>query len=125
MSRLKDQLSAAHARTLGEFLWKRHGGADGKATPRTRTPEANSTRIRLQGEGAKALYEFYPSREMLEDESKSSWKSSAIITPICSHPKLSGTCTGYLLATAIEAGPGWPVHAGAFGASLAESVALR
>ncbi len=68
VSRLKDQLSAAQARTIGEFFWKRHGGPEGKATPRTRTPEANSTRIRLRGEGAKALYEYYPSQEMLEDE---------------------------------------------------------
>ncbi|MGC1586431.1 MAG: type II CRISPR RNA-guided endonuclease Cas9 [Rhodomicrobium sp.] len=68
VSRLKDQLSAANARTIGEFLWRRHGGPDGKATPRARTQENNSTRIRLRGEGAKALYEYYPSREMLEDE---------------------------------------------------------
>lgn len=61
---LRSALEAEKARTFGEFLWRRHGGPDGKATPRTRGP----VRIRLKGEGAKALYDYYPLREMLEDE---------------------------------------------------------
>ena len=68
MSRLKEHLGLAKARTLGEYLWQRHGGEDGRATPRTRSPDTNTTRIRMHGEGAKALYEFYPSRELLDDE---------------------------------------------------------
>ncbi len=61
---LSEKMSAAGARTLGEFLWQRHGGSDGKATPRTR----QSVRIRLQGDGREALYDFYPTRAMLEAE---------------------------------------------------------
>ena len=68
VSRLKEHLGLAKARTLGEYLWQRHGGEDGRATPRTRSPDTNTTRIRMHGEGAKALYEFYPSRELLDDE---------------------------------------------------------
>lgn len=63
-SKLRHALDAENVRTFGEFLWRRHGGPDGSATPRTR----HSVRIRLEGEGSKALYEFYPLREMLEAE---------------------------------------------------------
>ena len=62
--RLRERLSAEGARTFGEYLWRRHGGLDGAATPRTRKP----VRIRLEGEGSKALYDIYPTREMLEHE---------------------------------------------------------
>lgn len=63
--RLKERLAAEHARTFGELLWRRHGGSDGKATPRMgREP----VRIRLQGEGAKSLYDIYPTRDLLEHE---------------------------------------------------------
>ncbi|MEO0729183.1 MAG: type II CRISPR RNA-guided endonuclease Cas9, partial [Pseudomonadota bacterium] len=62
--KLKEKMEAAGVRTFGAFLWKRHGGADGKATPRTR----DAVRIRLEGEGREALYEFYPTRAMLEAE---------------------------------------------------------
>ncbi len=62
--KLRNALEAENARTFGEFLWRRHGGADGTATPRTRDP----VRIRLEGEGAKALYDYYPLRDMLEEE---------------------------------------------------------
>lgn len=59
--RLEQALAIAKLRTFGEFLWKRHGGNDGRATPRTRS----AVRIRLDGEGAKALYANYPSRRLL------------------------------------------------------------
>lgn len=61
---LRGALKSENARTFGEFLWRRHGGPDGKATPGTR----KAVRIRLEGEGAKALYHYYPLREMLEHE---------------------------------------------------------
>lgn len=64
VAHLQEQLAAAGARTFGEFLWKRHGGSDGTASPRTR----GAVRIRLDGEGATANYEFYPSRHMLMAE---------------------------------------------------------
>jgi len=62
--RLREAFAREDVRTFGEFLWKRHGGAGGQATPRTR----EAVRIRVQGQGAKALYDYYPLREMLEDE---------------------------------------------------------
>lgn len=62
--KLREALDADGARTFGEFLWRRHGGPQGNATPRTR----RAVRIRLEGEGSKALYEYYPLREMLETE---------------------------------------------------------
>ncbi|MCH9809488.1 MAG: type II CRISPR RNA-guided endonuclease Cas9 [Alphaproteobacteria bacterium] len=62
--RLAKKIDKAGARTFGEFLWKRHSGPDGKATPRTR----QSVRIRLEGEGREELYAFYPMRAMLEAE---------------------------------------------------------
>lgn len=62
--RLRERLAAESARTLGEYLWRRHGGSDGKLTPRTRLP----VRIRLDGSGAKALYDIYPTRKMLQHE---------------------------------------------------------
>jgi CRISPR-associated endonuclease Csn1 len=34
--RLRERLELEGARTFGEYLWRRHGGSDGLATPRTR-----------------------------------------------------------------------------------------
>lgn len=62
--KLREALEKENARTFGEYLWRRHGGLDGKATPRTR----QGVRIRLEGEGARALYDYYPVRQMLADE---------------------------------------------------------
>ena len=64
VARLRDDLQKAGARTFGEFLWKRHGGLDGAATPRTR----QGVRIRLEGGGNDALYQYYPERRMLIEE---------------------------------------------------------
>ncbi len=63
---LRELLKTAGARTYGEFLWQRHGGPDGSATPRSR--DRQPTRVRIDGEGANALYEFDPTRALLEDE---------------------------------------------------------
>lgn len=63
-ARLRERLAAEKVRTFGEYLWRRHGGPEGNATPRTRLP----VRIRLEGEGANTLYDIYPTREMLQHE---------------------------------------------------------
>ena len=63
-NRLREVLKAEGVRTFGEFLWRRHGGPEGTATARTR----DAVRIRLEGEGSKTLYEYYPLREMLAEE---------------------------------------------------------
>lgn len=62
--RLTATMTAVGARTFGEFLWQRHRGPDGRSSPRNR----QSVRIRLEGEGDNALYEFYPTRAMLDAE---------------------------------------------------------
>lgn len=64
VARLRERLATEGVRTLGEYLWRRHGGPDGSATPRTRLP----VRIRLEGEKSQALYDIYPTRDMLEHE---------------------------------------------------------
>jgi len=62
--RLAEAMRAVGANTFGQFLWQRHRGPDGRASPRNRQP----VRIRLDGEGRDALYAFYPTRAMLEAE---------------------------------------------------------
>lgn len=62
--RLRAKMEEAGAKTLGAFLWQRHQGPDGRSSPRNRQP----VRIRLEGEGRDALYAFYPTRAMLEQE---------------------------------------------------------
>ena len=71
--RLRERLAAENARTLGEFLWRRQN----KGNVAERLP----ARIRLQGAGAKALYEFYPTREMVEDEFLQLWRTQARFAP--------------------------------------------
>lgn len=62
--RLVAGMTAVEARTYGEFLWRRHRGPDGKSLPRTR----QAVRIRIDGEGRDALYDFYPTRDLLAAE---------------------------------------------------------
>lgn len=62
--RLRDALKAQNCRTFGEFLWRRHQALQ-------------STRIRMEGVGAKALYEFYPTRDMIRDEFDKIWAEQA------------------------------------------------
>lgn len=72
-ARLRERLANEKARTFGEFLWRRQANED----PAQRAP----ARIRLQGEGAKALYEFYPTREMIDDEFAQLWQAQRKFTP--------------------------------------------
>jgi CRISPR-associated endonuclease Csn1 len=67
--RLEDLLRERNCRTFGEFLWTRHLG---------RQP----TRIRLEGQGAKALYEFYPTRAMIQHEFDMLWAAQAKFDPV-------------------------------------------
>ncbi len=70
--KLQTLLDETNARTLGEFLWSRHRG-----TPRTR----RSTRIRIEGEGAKSLYAFYPTRDMVRSEFEHLWAKQSGFDP--------------------------------------------
>ncbi|MDQ0467680.1 type II CRISPR RNA-guided endonuclease Cas9 [Labrys wisconsinensis] len=91
---LREGLRATGSRTLGEFLWLRHrnpelrrksaaveqAGRSGKPdlrSSRLRLP----TRIRLDGQGAKALYAFYPTRDMVADEFDELWRRQAVHHP--------------------------------------------
>lgn len=60
--RLQAALDETRCRTFGEFLWRRRRGSDGEPRP-ARQHEA--VRIRLDGQGTKALYAIYPTRAML------------------------------------------------------------
>lgn len=62
--RLRGEMSRDGARTLGAWLAKRH---------EARKP----VRARLRGEGAKAAYDFYPTREMVLDEFDAVWTAQA------------------------------------------------
>lgn len=85
--RLAETLAATNCRTLGEFLWSRHRG-----TPRTRSP----TRIRMEGEGAKALYAFYPTREMVRAEFERLWTAQSRFAPDLLTPERHEEIAGIL-----------------------------
>jgi len=61
---LKGAMAEADARTIGEYLWKRHS-------------QRQSVRVRLQGAGKDAHYEYYPQRALLEDEFEKLWAKQA------------------------------------------------
>jgi CRISPR-associated endonuclease Csn1 len=68
ISRLRERMSAEGARTIGEYLHRRH---------ELREP----VRTRLQGEGAQAEYAFYPQRELIEDEFDRLWTKQTEFHP--------------------------------------------
>jgi CRISPR-associated endonuclease Csn1 len=63
-SRLKEAMHADEARTLGEFLWRRHQRREG-------------VRARAQIRGTKASYDFYPTRDLLKSEFEAIWSAQA------------------------------------------------
>ncbi len=64
-AKLDAALKASDARTFGEFLWRRRSDQTGASLP---VRQRKAVRIRIEGQGAKALYEMYPSRQMLMAE---------------------------------------------------------
>src|SRR5690606_3253918 len=77
MRQLENALAEHGARTLGELLARRHGrdrlghrttNGDGYRVPQP-------VRFRPQAQGAKNLYDFYPSRDMIGDELACIWRS--------------------------------------------------
>jgi CRISPR-associated endonuclease Csn1 len=64
--KLEAELRAAGAKTYGQWLWNRHKAPNG-------TDERQPVRIRMEGQGAKALYDFYPTRAMLKHEFDVLW----------------------------------------------------
>ncbi len=63
-SRLKEAMAAENARTLGEFLARRH---------QHRRP----VRARNRASGQKAEYDFYPTRDLLNDEFEQIWSAQS------------------------------------------------
>ena len=64
-AKLAAALKASDARTFGEFLWRCRSDPTGASLP---VRKRAAVRIRIEGQGAKALYEMYPSRQMLISE---------------------------------------------------------
>jgi len=60
IQKLKKELEVTGARTVGEFLARRHSKRD-------------PVRVRPRGKGAKAEYDFYPQRALIEDEFEKLW----------------------------------------------------
>jgi len=67
--RLKAQLEAEGCRTYGEFLARRQDN------PEVR--KRQTVRVRLKGRGANALYDFYPTRDLLKHEFEALWATQA------------------------------------------------
>lgn len=68
IAELRQQLCDAGARTFGEFLADRHKSGE-------------SVRARRNGAKKTDLYDFYPSREMLENEFDAIWSAQARFDP--------------------------------------------
>jgi len=69
-SAARQAMAERGARTLGEFL----------AAERVKNPKSAHThpvRARLHGSGARAFYDFYPTRDMIEEEFDALWDAQA------------------------------------------------
>lgn len=77
MKKLQEALANEGCRTLGELQHRHH---QANQSP---TADANpqSVRAKLRGEGAKAAYDFYPSRDAVEDEFNQLWQSQKRFHP--------------------------------------------
>ncbi len=64
VGKLEQAMKAEGARTLGEFLWRRHR-------------ERQGVRVRNSGTAAKVAYDLYPSRRMLGQEFDAIWAAQA------------------------------------------------
>lgn len=84
---LREALAAEDCRTLGQFLAKRHG-------------KREQVRFRPTTEGAKILYDFYPSRDLVEHEIDVIWKTQKE-----HHPQLTDELLVRLKHIAIEQRP--------------------
>nr|VFJ70279.1 MAG: CRISPR-associated endonuclease, Csn1 family [Candidatus Kentron sp. FW] len=75
-NRTKEQLEEAGCRTLGEWLGRQRIQTLEKnaAAPKGKRDPLPQARTRLHG-GAKAYYDFYPTREMILDEFDRLWES--------------------------------------------------
>ncbi|MEW5425084.1 type II CRISPR RNA-guided endonuclease Cas9 [Amorphus sp. 3PC139-8] len=102
MKALRAALQEENARTLGELLARRHArdkfgnrlkAGDGHMTPQT-------VRFRPRTEGAKTLYDFYPSRELVEEELTAIWHAQAP-----HHPELTDALFNQIRHVVIDQRP--------------------
>lgn len=102
MRDLQQALSAAGARTLGEFLVGRHKrdkhGNRLKENGTAAGPRA--VRFRPTGQGPKNLYDFYPARDLIEQELDAIWAAQAP-----HHPQLTPDLLAKIKRTVIEQRP--------------------
>ena len=77
MKKLHEALLSEGCRTLGELQHRHH---EANQTPAMDT-NPKSVRSKLRGEGAKAVYDFYPSRDAVEDEFNKLWDSQKRFHP--------------------------------------------
>ncbi|OSQ43354.1 type II CRISPR RNA-guided endonuclease Cas9 [Thalassospira alkalitolerans] len=77
MKNLQDALKAEGCRTLGELQHRHH---QANQTPAADTAP-QSVRAKVRGEGAKAYYDFYPSRDAIADEFDQLWDAQAAFHP--------------------------------------------
>lgn len=68
-TRLKEAMDSEKARTLGEFLWRRH-------------QKRERVRTRNVSDGPKAAYDFYPTRDLLNAEFNAIWSAQAPHHPL-------------------------------------------
>ena len=81
VGQLEQAMKVEGARTLGEFLWRRHRDRRG-------------VRARNSGTATKVAYDYYPSRTMLEKEFDAIWTAQAI-----HHPEMTEEARGVLRET--------------------------
>lgn len=77
MKKLHEALMTEGCRTLGELQYRHHKANQSPAMD----TNPKSVRAKLRGEGAKAAYDFYPSREAIEDEFNKLWDSQKRFHP--------------------------------------------
>jgi CRISPR-associated endonuclease Csn1 len=82
-TKLREAMAADSARTLGEFLWRRH-------------QRRESVRARNVASGPKAAYDFYPMRDLLRAEFDAIWDAQAQ-----HHPSMTSQARGEIADTII------------------------
>lgn len=87
VGKLETALETESARTLGEFLWRRHR-------------EQRGVRVRNSGTATRTAYDHYPSRAMLEKEFDAIWDAQAR-----HHPEMSDKARSALHQTVFHQRP--------------------
>lgn len=80
IARVKESLAEKKARTIGEWLAMRHFNKEKDASGVERLKPL-PVRARLRGEGVKAAYELYFSRDLIEQEFDAIWAAQAAHQP--------------------------------------------